>query len=210
MLTHRSFSLVVKMRGNEANDVLTSQGVRGSAMGFQWPSMTFPNSSPHPPPAHCGCFCKTLPAVPSWSSMVTVQVSWRHIFLFSLVRLVCPRLRSLVLLKSTDFQSLKNLWSLLRERNYAWKEVHGSFHVVARASPTCRDTDTLPCLHVSSPYLVNIKSFLFIPCFFHNLLLSSTHACLPLHWCKEGFCFKSHPSVHFLSCCPVPLPVWSF
>ena len=42
---------------------------QGSSIGFQWPSMTFSNSTPHPPPAHCCCFCKMLSTSPPGSPL---------------------------------------------------------------------------------------------------------------------------------------------
>lgn len=99
--------LTVETRLSEANDVLTIQTVivTGLHHGFQWPSVTFPNSASHTPPAgHC-CFCERRPTSTSCSSPMSQSGSYDLMSSSSLYFMVCRSLtRSSVHLKYPDFQ----------------------------------------------------------------------------------------------------------
>lgn len=115
MLTHPSSSLPVKMRFEEANDVLATQAVTGLLHGVPWPSMTFPNSTPHPPPSAAAVTTKCF------SRHLLPRVTWNQAFLFSLAHVVGLRLvRSLVLLIytfSNPQKQTKTMKFIQKEKN---------------------------------------------------------------------------------------------
>lgn len=176
---------------------------QGSSTGFQWPSVTFPDSTPHPPPFAAAVSTKSFSR-----HLLLPRVTWCQAFLFSLARVVGLRLtRPLVLLKSTHFRILKKkLGSLLRKKKYACEDLQGSFCAIARDSQTSRSMDrqlaSKPALDVSFSFVFSLRPFL--P---HNCLLTRTYACLPFAP------IPGRPLLHIVSCSllvPTPLPVWSF
>lgn len=182
---------------------------QGPSAGFQWPSVTFPDSTPHPPPFAAAVSTKRF------SRHLLPRVTWSQASLFSLARAVGLRLtRSLVLLKSTHFQILKKknttMKFIQKEKNMrvkSSKEVSVQLPEIPRRPEAWTDNwrATLPSMF-PSPSLINVVFALrpFLP---HNFLLARTYACLP---CTS---IPGRPLLRIVSrslLVLTPLPVWSF
>lgn len=183
---------------------LQSMRWQGSSTGFQWPSMTFPKSTLHPPPFSAAVSTKWF------SCHFLPRVSWSQAFLFSLASMVGLRLTRSLILKSTYFQILKKKRSLFRRKKDACKDLQGSFCAVARDSQMPRRMDrqlaSNPALDVSFSFPIALV-FALYPFLPHNFLLARTYACLP---CTS---IPRRPLLRIVShslLVLTPLPVWSF